>query len=413
MAHFATKEKKLRPFALIGAGGMSISSSEPATVYNDEDFVLHGGIGVKYALADNWGLRVDVRALLPPSSASESITTDVEATLGLYTQLPFTKTPPPPKDSDEDGLTDDVDQCPTEAEDKDGFQDEDGCPDNDNDADGVPDASDSCKNEAEDKDGFQDEDGCPDNDNDADGVPDSDDKCPMKAEDKDGFQDEDGCEELDNDNDQILDTNDQCPNEAEDVDGFQDEDGCPDPDNDGDGVLDANDKCPTEQESKNGFQDEDGCPDVIPRALQRFTGTIKGITFETGKDVIRRASYNTLNKAIKVMQDFPDTRIEVSGHTDDVGDDNTNLQLSQARAASVVKYMVDKGIPAERLESKGFGETRPASPITDDKGNALKGFKLKKARSANRRVEFKLLSALTAEPEAATTPAPEAAPAPQ
>src|SRR5271157_1290188 len=96
-------------------------------------------------------------------------------------------------DSDGDGIPDDVDQCPDVPEDKDGFQDEDGCPDFDNDNDGIFDAQDMCPNEPEDFDGFQDEDGCPDNDNDGDGIPDKLDKCPNKPEDIDGYQDDDGC----------------------------------------------------------------------------------------------------------------------------------------------------------------------------------------------------------------------------
>ncbi|MDB4986562.1 MAG: internalin [Myxococcaceae bacterium] len=83
-----------------------------------------------------------------------------------------------PVDRDHDGILDDVDQCPDQAEDRDGFADEDGCPDLDNDGDSVPDASDSCANNAEDRDGFADEDGCPDPDNDADGIADVDDACP-------------------------------------------------------------------------------------------------------------------------------------------------------------------------------------------------------------------------------------------
>ncbi|HBQ16016.1 MAG TPA: cell envelope biogenesis protein OmpA, partial [Myxococcales bacterium] len=73
--------------------------------------------------------------------------------------------------------------------------DEDGCPDTDNDADGVPDETDSCPTQSEDRDGFQDEDGCPEPDNDEDGVPDGLDRCPMEPEDRDRFQDEDGCPE--------------------------------------------------------------------------------------------------------------------------------------------------------------------------------------------------------------------------
>jgi Thrombospondin type 3 repeat len=98
----------------------------------------------------------------------------------------------------------------------------------DTDGDGIPDDVDKCPTEPEDKDGFQDEDGCPDPDNDGDGIPDTVDKCPNLAEDKDGFEDADGCPDVDNDHDGILDRFDKCPNEPETINGFQDEDGCPD-----------------------------------------------------------------------------------------------------------------------------------------------------------------------------------------
>ncbi|HEY5945764.1 MAG TPA: carboxypeptidase-like regulatory domain-containing protein, partial [Kofleriaceae bacterium] len=96
-------------------------------------------------------------------------------------------------DRDGDGIAAAADRCPDEAEDNDGFEDADGCPDPDNDGDGVADAQDRCANEAEDKDGFQDGDGCIDRDNDGDGVADAQDRCADKPEDKDGFQDDDGC----------------------------------------------------------------------------------------------------------------------------------------------------------------------------------------------------------------------------
>jgi outer membrane protein OmpA-like peptidoglycan-associated protein len=96
-------------------------------------------------------------------------------------QAPPPPLPPPgPGDKDGDGLLDNVDKCPSEPEDKDGFQDEDGCPEPDNDADGILDNVDKCPSEPEDKDGFEDEDGCPDPDNDKDGFLDPDDKCPLE-----------------------------------------------------------------------------------------------------------------------------------------------------------------------------------------------------------------------------------------
>jgi outer membrane protein OmpA-like peptidoglycan-associated protein len=98
-------------------------------------------------------------------------------------------------DTDKDGIPDDVDQCPSLAEDMDGFMDADGCPDPDNDGDGIPDINDDCANQAEDMDGWQDSDGCPDADNDGDGILDRDDKCPSVAEDFNGYEDQDGCPE--------------------------------------------------------------------------------------------------------------------------------------------------------------------------------------------------------------------------
>ncbi len=97
------------------------------------------------------------------------------------------------RDRDHDGIYDINDKCPDQPEDRDGFQDEDGCPDPDNDNDGIPDALDKCPNDPEDVDEFQDADGCPDLDNDGDGIPDAIDKCPMQPETLNGIKDDDGC----------------------------------------------------------------------------------------------------------------------------------------------------------------------------------------------------------------------------
>ena len=162
--------RKLIPFVLGGGGAMSVVSTGNADVIaKDTDAELYAGIGAKYRVDNGWGLRADGRILFPPSSSSDGPTVDWEVLLSIYKEFGRKRSPAKatgPKDSDGDGIPDDEDKCPNEPEDKDGFQDDDGCPDPDNDGDGIPDAQDKCPNEPEDKDGFQDADGCPDPDND-------------------------------------------------------------------------------------------------------------------------------------------------------------------------------------------------------------------------------------------------------
>jgi OmpA-OmpF porin, OOP family len=288
-------------------------------------------------------------------------------------------------DLDGDGIKDDIDRCPTEPEDKDGFEDEDGCPDPDNDRDGLLDEDDRCPNIPEDHDGFQDEDGCPEgnpNDRDGDGILDHLDRCPDDPEDLDGFEDDDGCPELDNDRDGILDADDLCPLQPEDKDGFEDEDGCPDLDNDGDGIPDKDDRCPNEKESYNNYQDEDGCPDAgVVIEKESALEILKPINFEYNSDVVKRDSYHILDAVVAALQGNPDILlVEIAGHTDERGDDAYNLDLSIRRAASVLRYLTGKGVDPKRLDSQGYGETQPIDPASTQA-----------AYAKNRRVEFIIL----------------------
>ena len=134
----------------------------------------------------------------------------------------------------------------------------------DSDGDGIQNASDKCPLIPEDKDGHEDDDGCPDDDNDGDRRPDDEDKCADEAEDLDGFDDDDGCPELDNDGDKIDDLKDKCPNDAEDGKEPYPNDGCPanKRDTDGDGIPDNGRQCPIEEEDMDGFEDGDGCPEA-------------------------------------------------------------------------------------------------------------------------------------------------------
>jgi outer membrane protein OmpA-like peptidoglycan-associated protein len=306
-----------------------------------------------------------------------------------------------PKDTDGDGITDDKDACPREPEDIDGDRDTDGCPDakvapvvvkqtlppapTDRDADGVVDTDDQCPDAPEDLDGFKDADGCPDLDNDSDGILDTSDSCPMAAEDYDQFEDSDGCPDLDNDKDGIADVADRCPNDPEDLDGDADEDGCPDVNNDkdGDGVLDDKDRCPNESEIFNQYMDDDGCPDTKPQRVVVTSDQIvikEQVQFQSGRAVILPASFGLLDEVVQVLKDRQSLRIRIEGHTDNQGADNVNLRLSKDRADAVFEYLLAKGIDARRLETMGFGETRPIDTNLTPQG-----------RQINRRVEFHIL----------------------
>jgi outer membrane protein OmpA-like peptidoglycan-associated protein len=250
--------------------------------------------------------------------------------------------PPGPADRDRDGILDDVDKCPDQPEDKDGFEDEDGCPEPDNDKDGLADTSDKCPNEPEDKDKFEDEDGCPDPDNDTDGIADVTDKCPVDPEDKDAFEDEDGC---------------------------------PDADNDKDGVLDAADRCPNEP----GPPDNDGCPKKFQHIVvtQEKIELKQKIFFDTNKATIQPRSFGLLDEIGSVLKSRPTMTVRIEGHTDSRGKRAHNMQLSQARAESVRQHLVGLGIDPARMEAKGYG---PDQPIETNKTVA--------GREKNRRVEF-------------------------
>lgn len=190
------------------------------------------GLSARYAVSD---VSVLAGAELPLSGAVGAPA--VRAMLGLSYAPRFL-------DADDDGIGDAEDECVELAEDFDGFEDSDGCPDFDNDGDGVPDDLDKCPKDQEDVDGTLDDDGCIDPDNDGDGVLDSKDKCPDEPGPVNVPGSEPGCPMRDGDVDGIADALDRCPAEPEDRDAFEDEDGCLDPDNDRDGAADAEDACP-------------------------------------------------------------------------------------------------------------------------------------------------------------------------
>lgn len=211
----------------------------------------------------------------------------------------------------------------------------------------------------------------PDPDRDDDGFRNEVDGCP----DTPGVE-PDGCPPKDRDRDRFWDHQDECP----DVPGVA-PDGCPPPDTDGDGIIDPKDKCVDVPETKNGFEDQDGCPDEVPEEVKQFTGVIEGIEFELDKADIRAVSRPILDRAIQILREHPTIRLEISGHTDDTGTREHNVELSRQRAESVKRYFVEGGIDETRLQTRGAGPDEPLVPNDSDEN-----------RAKNRRTEFEIVT---------------------
>lgn len=274
-----------------------------------------------------------------------------------------------PIDSDLDGVPDYLDLCPnTPAEARD-FVDADGCP-LDTDGDGVPDYLDQCPGTPAAAQGFVDSVGCP-LDTDGDGVPDYIDRCPNTPAEAYGLIDEFGCP-IDTDGDGVPDYLDKCPGTPKEAYGRVDTCGCP-LDTDGDGVPDYLDECPTVPGSKANK----GCPEVKREVRNLLKKAMQGIQFENGKATIKKSSNKLLDQIAKTFIDNPTYRIEVQGHTDNVGNYKFNVDLSERRAQAVRDYLIKKGVPATSLTAHGYG---PDRPIADNKTKA--------GRAQNRRVEF-------------------------
>ena len=214
--------------------------------------------------------------------------------------------------------------------------------------------------------------GCP-VDADNDGVMNDADKCPDTAA---GVKvDASGCAvktevpAVDTDKDGVADDADKCPGTVAGV--KVDATGCP-ADEDNDGVLNESDKC---AKTPAGVKvEETGCPEQI----KKVRGALKGINFKLGSSILTPSSKPVLDEAAKILNEVPDAKIEIQGHTDSTGKEATNEKLSAARAKSVMTYLVNKGVAADRLTSKGYG----SSVSVGDNAS-------KEGRAQNRRVELK------------------------
>ena len=385
------EESFIQPY-LMGGGGMFLSNSSGRA--NGQNFGINqirrpevfGLAGLRFRVSEAVALDLTISQHYPFTERVDNLYGPTNHADKLYdqfllSQAGITVALGKMKDEDKDGVSDKKDKCPgTPA----GVAvDPNGCP-LDKDGDGVPDYQDKCP----DVKGVAALQGCPDRD--GDGVTDADDACP----DTPGKPELKGCPDADNDG--VIDQNDKCPNTPS---GVQvDANGCP-LDRDGDGVPDYQDRCP----NRPGPASNKGCPEVKAETKKRLQEATKYINFEFNKAVLLPSSYPTLKDLAAVMAEYPDYTLAISGHTDSKGADNYNLRLSDDRAASARTYMLSQAVPADRIVSHGYGETKPIADNATAAGQAL-----------NRRVEFDLY--LTGDPNASEVkygPAPTIAPEPE
>lgn len=354
------EDARVTPYFYFGFGNQLLNS--------DYDLKAQTGLGLDLRVAENLALY---------ARADYVFTTDKQEISFVHPHVGLKYMFTTKKDRDKDGIVDEEDRCPDVF----GLKALKGCPDKD--GDGIADMDDKCP----DVKGLPALQGCPDRD--GDGITDAEDRCPdvkgsaaLKGcpdKDKDGIADmDDDCPDVagiakfkgcpDTDGDGIMDKEDACPTVA----GTIALKGCPDAD--GDGIADKDDKCPNEP----GTVANKGCPEMTVVEKEQVVKIGKAIYFATGKDIIKKESEGPLDELVVILKKYPKMLMSIEGNTDNVGNDDKNLKLSQDRAEAVKKYLVNKGIAADRLTAVGYGETRP---IADNK--------TEKGRAENRRVDLK------------------------
>ncbi len=366
-AQYFRPEKPVTPFVFAGAGAVY-------DIPGDLRFEIPLGIGVDIRLQPQLYLNATMsyRIGLPGETSSFQHGIGFKYLLGRKQQEKTIN------DIDGDGIPDHLDECPTIY----GLARFNGCPDTD--GDGIPDHLDDCPTFA----GLAEFDGCPDTD--ADGIPDHLDACPTAP----GPRERNGCPENDSDGDGVPDEKDKCPNEA----GLPEYDGCPD--SDGDGVPDHLDDCPTEEGLKTlrGCPDSDGdgvpdyldkcpdlpgpmrnagCPELKKEEKDILENAMRAVQFNLGSANLKPESFPILDQVAGIMKKYPQYGLSIEGHTDNTGQDEFNLRLSENRAKACLEYLISKGIPSERIHYKGYGMTRPLYDNLSEEGRRL-----------NRRVEF-------------------------
>jgi OOP family OmpA-OmpF porin len=326
------REGRVNPFLSLG-----IAQTKTILKPGPDDTVISGlyGAGLLITLGADRddGSVMQLRADIGARRALTTDTTEehpVDYVAGLGIQYSWGGSPRR-LDSDGDGVYDDTDKCP-----------------------GTPPGT------------AVDSSGCPlPQDDDGDGVTNDIDKCPGTP--AGAKVDASGCE-LDSDGDGVGDSRDQCPNTP--AGAKVDERGC-ELDGDGDGIVDGQDKCP--DTPKGERVDNTGCPFNKELLLQ-------GVKFDTNSADLLPESIPVLNNAISTLKRYPEVNVEVAGHTDSRGSDALNLDLSDRRAAAVLKYLQDGGV-SNAMTSRGYGERQPIANNNSEDG-----------RQQNRRVVLRVLN---------------------
>ena len=336
------KSKWLEPSAHVGGGYSFLGDASAGTV--------NGGLGLTLWFTEQVGLQFQStykHSFDDARVANSDVPSHIQHFAGITFKFGGS-------DTDGDGIYDREDACPEVA----GLPEFKGCPDTDK--DGIQDSADSCPDVA----GLAEFNGCPDTD--GDGIIDSEDACV----DVKGTKIMKGCPDADGDG--VDDKDDNCPS----VKGDKANGGCPWPDTDGDKVLDKDDKCPTVA----GTIANNGCPEVSDDTMKKLNDYGKTILFNSGKSSFQKQTIPVLKAMSAILKEYPTAKFSLEGHTDNTGSDALNQKLSEERAAAVKNFLVENGIDASRLSSKGFGESAPVDSNKTAKGKAN-----------NRRVEVKLV----------------------
>ena len=147
------------------------------------------------------------------------------------------------------------------------------------------------------------------------------------------------------------------------------------PDTDKDGIHDGKDSCPEQA----GPESNKGCPELKKEEREVLNFAMRAVQFETGKAALKEESFAVLNQIVDIMNRYPGYKLRISGHTDNVGEEQSNQILSEERAKACYQYLASKGISPGRMSYEGFGESKPVA--SND---------LPSGRRMNRRVEFDL-----------------------